>query len=187
MFILYETTCLINDKKYIGVHEQECEDGYLGSGKHFKRAVRKYGRDKFIRRTLETFITRAEAYHRESEVVGDEIVSSSQYYNMVPGGKGGNIWTDREATIEKMKQSWWNRTPEYLHRLRTQNIGRKLSPEHRQAINDGKNNSATKYQIDDLGVFTLKDFCDKMGYNLSSCRVRVWKAGKYKGHTITSL
>ena len=85
MFILYETTCLVNDKKYIGVHKCE-DDDYLGSGKLIRRAIKRYGKNKFKRVTLERFDTAEEAYQRESEVVTGEICKSFSYYNINLGG-----------------------------------------------------------------------------------------------------
>ena len=45
-FILYETTNLINNKKYIGVHKTiDLNDGYLGSGIYLRNAIKKYGKE----------------------------------------------------------------------------------------------------------------------------------------------
>ena len=85
MFILYETTCLVNNKKYIGVHNKE-DDDYLGSGKLIRRAVKRHGKNKFSRITLERFDTAEEAYQKESEVVTQEICNSISYYNINLGG-----------------------------------------------------------------------------------------------------
>ena len=86
MFIVYETTCLVNGKKYIGVHQQETDDDYLGSGKSIVYAIKKYGKNKFIRETLETFDNAEDAYRREAEIVTQEICDSTFYYNIVLGG-----------------------------------------------------------------------------------------------------
>lgn len=49
---IYKTTCLVNGKIYIGKHEGDCNDNYLGSGELFLKAVRKYGRKNFKREIL---------------------------------------------------------------------------------------------------------------------------------------
>ena len=70
-YIVYKTTCSVNNKIYIGVHKTEDPDtfdGYLGRGlfknhtKYIKNpiapfhyAVRKYGFDAFYRETLFVF------------------------------------------------------------------------------------------------------------------------------------
>lgn len=43
-FIIYKTTCLVNQKIYVGQHNTSANDGYLGTGKIIKLAIRKYGR-----------------------------------------------------------------------------------------------------------------------------------------------
>lgn len=53
MSIIYKTTCLINNKIYIGQHCTDAEDGYLGSGDLIKKAILKYGKHNFKREILE--------------------------------------------------------------------------------------------------------------------------------------
>jgi group I intron endonuclease len=50
---IYEVTNLVNGKTYIGQHiTDNLEDGYLGSGKALKAAIKKYGRDNFRKEVL---------------------------------------------------------------------------------------------------------------------------------------
>jgi hypothetical protein len=52
-YILYETTNLVNGKKYRGIHKTEnLEDGYLGSGYALLESVNKYGKENFTREVL---------------------------------------------------------------------------------------------------------------------------------------
>lgn len=52
-FVVYKTTNKVNGKFYIGSHQTyRLEDGYLGSGKVLKMAIRKYGRDQFERQII---------------------------------------------------------------------------------------------------------------------------------------
>jgi hypothetical protein len=47
-YIVYKTTNIITGRFYIGSHQtSNINDGYIGSGKVLKMAVRKYGRDNF--------------------------------------------------------------------------------------------------------------------------------------------
>ncbi len=47
-YILYETTNLVNGKKYRGIHKTEkLDDGYLGSGYALLLSVEKYGKENF--------------------------------------------------------------------------------------------------------------------------------------------
>ena len=53
-YFIYETKNLINGKLYRGIHKTEnINDGYLGSGLVFCKAVKKYGKDNFERSILE--------------------------------------------------------------------------------------------------------------------------------------
>ena len=50
--IVYKTTNLINGKIYIG-KDKHNNPNYLGSGKRLNQAIKKYGRDKFIKEIIE--------------------------------------------------------------------------------------------------------------------------------------
>ena len=42
---VYVTTCLINNKQYVGSHcTDNIDDNYIGSGRLFLKAVRKHGK-----------------------------------------------------------------------------------------------------------------------------------------------
>ena len=87
--IIYKTTNLINNKIYIGLHSTDnLEDGYLGSGLALKDAVKKYGRDKFLREVLFVFNSRSEARKMEAQIVDDEFISRKDTYNLTVGGMG---------------------------------------------------------------------------------------------------
>lgn len=50
---VYMTTCLVNNKKYIGQHKSSTLDmNYKGSGKALWNAINKYGKEKFFRRVI---------------------------------------------------------------------------------------------------------------------------------------
>lgn len=103
MFIVYKTTCLINNKIYIGVHETnnpDVFDGYIGNSINiynhrwaldhpkfpFHYAVIKYGIHNFKRETLFQFNTKKEAYDKEAELVTEEFIKSDNNYNVAIGG-----------------------------------------------------------------------------------------------------
>lgn len=54
MNFVYITTNIINGKQYIGSHAtNNINDGYIGSGRIFLKAVNKYGKQNFQREILE--------------------------------------------------------------------------------------------------------------------------------------
>lgn len=90
MYIIYKTTNSINGKIYVGYHETDnLNDDYLGSGKILKRAISKYGKEKFQKEILYVFPTRDEALLKEAEIVDEDFVKREDTYNYKLGGEGG--------------------------------------------------------------------------------------------------
>jgi group I intron endonuclease len=76
---------------YVGVHATETPyefDGYLGSGVAIKGAIKKYGKENFIRRTLLICDTSEYAYDIEQKLVSTEFVKERDNYNICSGGLG---------------------------------------------------------------------------------------------------
>lgn len=89
MAIVYITKNLIDGKKYIGVDGKN-DPTYLGSGKHLKIAIGKYGKDNFLKEILFKFPDEESAYLKEKEIILElDAVKSPDYYNIHPGGMGG--------------------------------------------------------------------------------------------------
>lgn len=88
MYIVYETTNLVNGKYYVGVHKIDGRN-YLGSGKLLRLAIKKYGRSNFIRETLMEFEHKHDAYSFEKIVVNIALVDNVNCYNISKGGLGG--------------------------------------------------------------------------------------------------
>lgn len=120
-YILYMTTCISNNKIYIGVRSTKnyLKDRYIGCGinsgglnksrfgiSHFKNAVDKYGYENFKRENLLFFSSREDALRAESIIVTKEFVSRKETLNSCIGGGSpprkrgedngnyGNRWTD---------------------------------------------------------------------------------------------
>ena len=81
---------MVNGKIYVGVHKtKNVNDGYMGSGKLIKRAIKKYGLDNFQKEILGEFSNAADAFTRESEIVTKEFLLRKDVYNLCCGGRGG--------------------------------------------------------------------------------------------------
>ena len=89
-YFIYETTNLINGKKYIGKHiTDNLNDGYLGSGLVLQNAIKKYGRENFKREILEFCENEEQCYELEYEYIKNaKAYSNPNYYNLTEGGKG---------------------------------------------------------------------------------------------------
>jgi hypothetical protein len=89
IFIIYKTTNLVNGKFYIGKHKQykESFDGYYGSGVLLAKAIKKYGKDNFVRITLFEFDNESDAYQQEIKVISENL-SNPLCYNIRTGGTG---------------------------------------------------------------------------------------------------
>jgi hypothetical protein len=85
-YLIYKITNNVNGKIYIGAHKtNDKNDGYMGSGKIIKKAINKYGFDKFTKDIIYEASSSEEMYLKEKELV--ELGKHS--YNLKKGGQGG--------------------------------------------------------------------------------------------------
>lgn len=104
--IVYKTTNLLNSKIYVGKHTQEGLefDGYLGSGTWITRVIEKYGKENFVRETIEVVNSEVSMNEREIFWIAELKAQDPEIgYNLTPGGDG---WTS-----EMFKAKW--QEPEY--------------------------------------------------------------------------
>ena len=91
-YTIYQTTCLLNNRKYIGKHvTKNINDSYLGSGLILLNSIKKYGKENFVKEVLFVFDNEDEMTQKENELITDHIILSSEYYNIALGGYGGAI------------------------------------------------------------------------------------------------
>lgn len=104
MYTVYQTTNLVNDKIYVGVHKTEnAHDSYMGSGPLILKAIDKYGIDNFKKDILFIFETKDDAYAKESELVDSQFISRSDTYNLTLGGYGSWAHIDSSGENNPMK------------------------------------------------------------------------------------
>lgn len=136
-YIVYQTTNLINNKIYVGVHRTNVDffDFYYGCGctkkdqkksriSGFPAAIRKYGIQNFKRETLfeypDTEDGKKAAFKKEEEIVTDEFVKREDTYNLTRGGRFTVYETLRKPiaqyTIDgKFIKSWESISEAQLH------------------------------------------------------------------------
>jgi len=145
-YIIYKTTNKINGKYYTGCHQTDnLDDGYLGSGKYLKYAIRKYGRSNFKFEILHNISSKEEMFELERIIVNEELVNDPMSYNLKIGGSGGNpgivgAFKGRlhsKETKEKIRQAALNQviTDEKRKKLSVNNA-MKNNPEIRKKVSD---------------------------------------------------
>ncbi len=139
---VYMWTNKINNKKYIGSRVGRVDDGYIGSGTHFKKAVKKYGIDNFERCILYyEYESKDNLWQKEFDVINEmNAVYSSQFYNMTNfagrcvDGHKHHITT--EETKQKIRDSHLGKTltGKTKQKMSATRTGKKFSKSHRENI-----------------------------------------------------
>ena len=107
--IIYETKNLINGMLYRGKRSTDSlEDGYLGSGTLFLRALKKYGKECFERTILFEAFDEESAYWAEEQLVNQEFCNREDTYNIVPGGRGISKKLASQINKERVKDGTHN-------------------------------------------------------------------------------
>lgn len=120
----YKITNLINGKYYYGVHRtKNLNDSYLGSGKLIRQAVKKYGKENFVKEVLCLFNTYEESLKFESEFITGNLLTDPLCYNLTEGGKGW-FGDGRPSPSLGRKAS-----PETIDKLIKSHTGKKQSQE----------------------------------------------------------
>lgn len=98
---VYKWTNLVNGKKYIGSHKGSIDDGYLGSGKVFKQAIKKYGLNNF-KRDIICLIFEEDDILLIEDIILKELNCGTDpsYYNLISAAKGGSGFTTLESAAK---------------------------------------------------------------------------------------
>ena len=88
--IIYKTTNLITGKFYIG-KDKNNDPKYLGSGLHLKRALKKYGKENFLKEILEYCTDFDHLNEREIYWIA-KLNAVKEGYNITEGGNGGRLF-----------------------------------------------------------------------------------------------
>lgn len=86
-YTVYQILNKINGKVYVGKHmTKDLNDGYMGSGKLIKTAIKKYGIHNFIKIIIGVYDNEALMNAAEKFIVASD---ADFTYNLCDGGKGG--------------------------------------------------------------------------------------------------
>lgn len=133
-YIVYKTTNKINNKYYIGVHQtNDIEDGYLGSGKVIRQAIKRYGYKAFYKDILAVYNNKNDMYAKEKELVNEKTLSDPLCYNLLNGGRDtfkNSIYNLNKAVTARHKKK-------YIY-VSKRNITKCISPvEEKKYIENG--------------------------------------------------
>lgn len=91
-FTIYKTTNNVNGKVYVGQHKVISvlkDDGYLGSGRIFLRALTKYGKENFSKEIITIAMSQLEADVLEKYYIEKyDSTNPEKGYNILVGGQG---------------------------------------------------------------------------------------------------
>ena len=149
----YITTNLINGMKYVG--RRKCDKygtwkSYLGSGRAFKQALKKYGKENFKREIIAWYETEEELNNAEAKLIEElNAVRDRTYYNLSVGGNvcaGFHIPEEsKEIMRRKISASYTDeRRKKYSERMKQHNPnadghifrGKKLPKEQVEAMRE---------------------------------------------------
>lgn len=164
----------INGKKYIGRHKGEIDDNYVGSGRHFYRAYKKYGEENFERVILEYI----ENCGENDQIIKDreryyldlfDAAKSSEYYNISPNSHGGyhgrdqygpnnGMWKrkHRPESLEKMRRAGKENGMFGIHRTGKQNpmYGKTHNEDTKRLLSEALSNQK-KHKCPHCGIETI--------------------------------
>lgn len=141
MWCIYRITNLINGHTYIGQHKyNKLNDGYMGSGKILKNAIKKYGIDKFAKNILISRIPiREYADKAEINMIAKERSRGKAEYNIVDGGEGFRGGHHTDETKRKIRLASLGNNHAKGHNIGNKNaLGNYLSEETRKKMGQSR-------------------------------------------------
>jgi group I intron endonuclease len=115
--IVYKTTNLANDKIYIG-KDKHNNTKYLGSGKRLAQAIKKYGKEHFIKEVLEYCESESHMCQQEKYWISYyKSYNSNIGYNLTRGGDGGDTFTGRSANEQDKTRALLSERSKYYNNL----------------------------------------------------------------------
>lgn len=169
MPVVYLTTNLINNRKYIGVDKNN-NIYYYGSGKAIKKAIKKYGINNFKKEILEYNDDIKYIYEREKYWINEyNAVNSKEFYNISEGGKGGNMLIT-EDSIKK-----WN---EGIKKSIEINSEKRKGKNYEEIYGERSDEEKEKRSLAGLGKKYSKERCEKISESLKG--KPVWNKGLTK-------
>lgn len=179
---IYKTTNLVNNKIYIGqtIHD---DPKYLGGGRLIKMAIKKYGRENFLKEILETCSKRENLSEREIYWIKKFNSRDPKIgYNMAEGGASFYVTEESKKKVsESLKGKYVGEnafrygirlTEEHKKIISESNSGKKLSDETRKKMSESnlgkKFSDETRKKISEshAGKILSNEHKEKIGNSL---------------------
>jgi group I intron endonuclease len=187
--IIYKTTNTINGKIYIG-QDTKNNSKYLGSGILLKKAIKKYGKEIFIKEILEKCIDKNMLDEREKYWIQHyDSRNPNIGYNIAYGGEGVIGLKHSPETKEKIRNTLKNKpisqnSLDALIRSRGHRKGKAISDEQKSAISKANKGKTAWNKNKTLSTETkLKMRKSKLGKMLSEeHKLKISKKSKGRKH-----
>jgi group I intron endonuclease len=147
MNFIYITTNLINGKQYVGSHNGNKDDNYLGSGILILKAIKKYGRENFERKIIESCGSKVNPILEEKYISLHNTLQPIGYNISPTGGtfkNGGKLSKETRQKISKAKKGSipWNKgikecfSKETTEKMSKSHKGKVLSDETKRKMSE---------------------------------------------------
>lgn len=185
-YIIYKTTNTINGKFYIGQHvTTNIDDGYIGSGTLLKKAISKYGKEKFTREIIEYCNYQDELNDREKYWISQyNGVDLEECYNISEGGDGGFVANSQE-TKDKISKTLKEYFSDPKNRERMSAIKKEVMnrPDVKKRVKEGrerlKNSEAYDIMIEKMRNHMLEYYKTEEGIAFSVERAKLaWEKSR---------
>lgn len=184
---IYKTTNLLNGKIYVGkrIYRKKDDTWYLGSGVYLNRAIKKHGRENFVKEIIEWCSDKKELCNKE--IYWIKYFNSTNLkigYNLSLGGDGGNV--GKEAYIKIGNKLRGKKKPK--------EFGEKVSKALKNKPKSKEHNEKVKQSL--IGRKRPQEVVDKMSKSIkekydsgrkSPVQIEIYQYNKKTGDYIQSF
>lgn len=158
---LYDIRNRINGKLYRGAHSTNVlEDGYMGSGRLIKAAIKKYGKENFEKECFLFVGSAKELYEWEALLVDQDFIDRPDTYNTSLGGYGFQFGVKhRSESIEiRAAQLRGIERPEWVRDKLSRTLkGIKRSPETRKRMSEAQKRRPPRGPMTEEQLLTFRE------------------------------
>lgn len=164
---IYKTTNLLNGKIYVGkrIYRKKDDTWYLGSGVYLNRAIKKHGRENFVKEIIEWCSDKKELCNKE--IYWIKYFNSTNLkigYNLSLGGDGGNVGVEAYIKIGN-KLRGKKKSKEFGEKVSKALKGKAKSKEHNEKVRQSL-----------LGKSRPKEVIDKMSKSIKNKYDNGWES-----------